>query len=147
MSDPGKLDLSLVPPALNKAAARAFQKGIRPGRVANGWRLECTPDDIMRSLLRHVMDLLDGKVIDPDSGLHQLDPISANVAALCYFASVGQHVSCGFDAEAPVSWRELAGELEIDVDEPGASWVCSYHSFGMPCPDCESGRAALRAED
>ena len=82
-----KLDFTLLCTEFLRGLTRVMEDGMKPeGREANSWKEEGPDFDLARtkSLLRHVLDLLEGNLLDSDSGLPQTDHIAANAMLIRY---------------------------------------------------------------
>lgn len=81
--DQGKLQLSLVPPALISAVAEVRRYGVGKYGDPENWR-RVEVDRYREALLRHVLAVWDGDLnkLDGESGLPHLWHIACNVAFL-----------------------------------------------------------------
>jgi hypothetical protein len=83
--DVEKLDLTLVPPALEEAAARALVFGADK-YTRWGWRtVPEAPRRYFAAMERHIKAYKRGEDIDPESGLHHLDHAAACLSILLCF--------------------------------------------------------------
>jgi len=78
-----KPPLGLVPKALLWGVGRALGYGAKK-YAANNWRRGMAWNEPASALLRHFMAWLEGEDIDPESGLHHLDSVGANLAFLMH---------------------------------------------------------------
>jgi hypothetical protein len=80
----GKIDYTLLPVDALEAEAKVWMLGEKKyGR--NNWEKlhgEDTTNVIMGCLLRHAFAILDGELVDPESGVHHGAHIRANAAML-----------------------------------------------------------------
>lgn len=80
----GKPKLSMVPLALEEAAARAYMYGAEK-YARDNWRKGLKVSEILDSLLRHTKALCEGELKDPESKLLHSDHIAANAGFLAHF--------------------------------------------------------------
>ena len=80
----GKIDYTLLPIDALQAEARVWQMGeAKYGR--NNWQklwAEDTINVVMASMLRHAFAILEGELLDPESGEHHAAHIRCNAAML-----------------------------------------------------------------
>ena len=79
--DTGKNRLELIPPEAIEDMGRAFTYGAKKYADHN-WAKGFEWERLIGSAMRHLNDFRKGIDIDEESGLHQLDCLSANVAML-----------------------------------------------------------------
>lgn len=98
--DTSKLDLTLVPPALEEAAAAALEFGAK--KYARwGWRtVPDAPRRYFAAMERHIKAFKRGEDIDPESGLPHLDHAAACLSIVLAFRDGGEDVG---------SWRDPHG--------------------------------------
>ena len=88
--DDDKPMMHLVPLISVEAVAKVMTFGAKK-YAPNGWK--SVPDAINRynsAMLRHMVAVQKGEVIDPDSGLPHIDHIACNAMFLSYFHNVGE---------------------------------------------------------
>jgi hypothetical protein len=108
-ADRGKLDYTLVPPAMEEAVCEIMMFGAQK-YSRDGWRyVEDAPMRYLAALERHVKAFKAGEDNDPESGLHHLKHAACNIAFLLHFLSDGADI--GY-------WRVLPGEDECPNEEP-----------------------------
>lgn len=107
-ADRGKLDYTLVPPAMEEAVCEIMMFGAQK-YSRDGWRyVEDAPMRYLAALERHVKAFKAGEDNDPESGLHHLKHAACNIAFLLHFLSDGADI--GY-------WRVLPGEDECPDEE------------------------------
>jgi len=82
--DKSKIPIQLVPPSLINASGRALAHGIDKYAKHN-WMRGMAYSDLIGAIKRHVSHFESQEDVDPDSGLHPLDHISACVTFLTYY--------------------------------------------------------------
>lgn len=96
-ADVGKLDLTLVPPALLEAVARVLEFGAKKYTRRS---YDTVPDAEVRyyrALRRHLHAFESGEDLDPETELHHLIHAAANVAILVHFLAQGRDVGAWRD--------------------------------------------------
>lgn len=112
--DQGKLDLTLVPPALAASAARAMAAG-NASYARNSWlKLDDGGLLFYQALRRHLQAWEEGEDLDEQSGEHHFAHAVANLAFLLQFLVEGRSVGgfrfamrpCETQVEVPIEHSE-----------------------------------------
>jgi hypothetical protein len=84
----GKAQLSYILDAdiAMEGMSKVFEFGARKYDRGN-WKKGLTPNEIIDSLLRHLMSYQSGEVLDPESGLPHVDHVLCNAVFLATFGS------------------------------------------------------------
>lgn len=81
-----KLRVDLIPTELTEQVAKVFTFGANK-YSANNWKgfSQEQQDEIIGSLLRHILEYQKGNKFDDESGLHHLAHAACNIAFILYF--------------------------------------------------------------
>lgn len=81
-----KLRVDLIPPKFIEEVARVFTFGAKK-YSPNNWKgfNEQQKEEIIGSLLRHILEFQKGNKLDSESGLHHLAHAACNIAFILYF--------------------------------------------------------------
>lgn len=102
--DEGKLDLTLIPPALLEETARVLMHGAAKYDRHNWTKVPDAEHRYAAALLRHVLAWQRGEILDPETGLHHLAHAACSIAFLLAFAQAGRETG---------AWRvEVPHQLE-----------------------------------
>jgi hypothetical protein len=100
--DAAKLDLTLVPPALEEAAAAALEFGAKK-YTRWGWRtVPDAPRRYFAAMERHIKAYKRGEDNDPESGLPHLNHAAACLAIVLGFRDTGDDIG-GWRYKDPVT--------------------------------------------
>lgn len=90
-SDKGKLELSLVPPAIIEAVGEVRTYGVKKYADNECWR-KVEPKRYKDALIRHMCEYIrDDKAVDSESGIEHLKHIACNVSFLLEFMREENH--------------------------------------------------------
>lgn len=103
-----KPKLSLVPHSLKQHCALALEYGTQKYAKGN-WRKGLSWSDTLDSLERHLDAFKEGEDLDPESGLHHLAHMAANVAFLCEFINTRKE----FDDREKVRCSDIPINLNL----------------------------------
>lgn len=111
--DAGKLDLTLIPPALLEEVAKVLMHGARKYDRHNWTKVPDAPHRYAAALLRHVLAWQKGESHDPESGRHHLAHAACCIAFLLAFEQAGRAID-GWRIEVP---QEVQPELPFEHSE------------------------------
>jgi hypothetical protein len=83
-----KPDITLIEPEFLRGIARVMQDGLnRPGRERDSWKnIEGKYGEVRAaSALRHLLDMVDGELLDKDSGLLNAYHLAANAMIIAHY--------------------------------------------------------------
>lgn len=89
-ADSGKLELTLVNPALIKEVAKVRMYGTKKYGDSENWR-KVEPRRYINALYRHLIAYVEGEEIDSESGLSHLAHMACNISFLLDEKYLTQH--------------------------------------------------------
>ena len=89
-ADSGKLELTLVNPALIKEVAKVRMYGTKKYGDSENWR-KVEPRRYINALYRHLIAYVEGEEIDSESGLSHLAHMACNISFLLDEKYLKQH--------------------------------------------------------
>lgn len=104
--DQGKLDLTLLPPALLEETARVLMHGAAKYDRHNWAKVPDAEHRYAAAMLRHVLAWQKGEILDPESGRHHLAHAACCIGFLLAFAQSGHASSEWRQPELPLEYSE-----------------------------------------
>lgn len=103
--DEGKLDLTLIPPALLEEVAKVLMHGAEKYDRLNWVKVPDAGHRYAAAMLRHIHAWQKGESLDPESGRHHLAHAACCIAFLLAFMQAGRKLD-GWRVEVPLEHSE-----------------------------------------